>query len=539
MPGKPFSRAGASALSMPRDIGRELRKVAPRHDSTPRDELMDFRSNQAASINEGLMKRRRFSIRDRIAIGYLLTFVLTFGTTIYAIVFISGLAQEQRFLENARNFEFEIQQARKFEKDYFLHNTNLLDALYHAQNGRSVLTFFEDDMRRILGAGAFENISRQLSIYESSLQELVALGSRTDSVAARIRREVEPELRKASAGIATDYLEAVDRERLHVRDSISSSRVTAILGLFLVLALQIAIAAFVISHVLRPFKRFEKYFHRIAGGDFSPITPVRGYRDEFSELAVSINYMLSELKKQQEQIIHSRKIAAIGTLTAGIAHELNNPLNNVNVTIEALLDGFDELSDERKVKLLRDAFGQAERAGDIVKRLLDFSRYRETSFERTSVTEIVEDSVKLVSNEVALNNIRFVLDIKSRLPCVMADRNKLQQVFINVFLNAIQAMPDGGEIRIASYVDNGYVRTDISDTGEGMSPDILERVFDPFFTTKDLGKGTGLGLSVAYGIMEDHDGSIAADSAPGKGTTVSVKLPVLEETPAESEGADN
>lgn len=500
---------------------------------------MDFEKKQAAAVNEGLMQRRRFRIRDRIAIGYLLTFVLTFGTTIYAMVFISGLAQEQRFLENARNFEFEIQQARKFEKDYFLYDTNLVDALYHAQNARSVLTFFKNDMRRILGADAFENISKQLGLYEGYLQELVALGSRTDSTAARIKREVEPELRKASAGIVTDYLEAIDRERLHVKDSISSSRVTAILGLFLVLALQIAIAAFVISHVLRPFRRFERYFHRIAEGDFSPITPVRRYRDEFSELAVAVNYMLRELKKQQEQIIHSRKIAAMGTLTAGIAHELNNPLNNVNVTIEALLDGFEELTDEKKVKLLRDAFGQAQRAGDIVKRLLDFSRYRETTFEKTSLTEVIEISVKLVGNEVALNNIRFVLDPGSRLPNVMADQNKLQQVFINVFLNAIQAMPDGGEIRVTSYVDNGYVRVDISDTGEGMTPDVLERIFDPFFSTKDLGKGTGLGLSVAYGIMEDHNGFITAESAPGKGTTFSVKLPVLKETAVEKRGEGN
>jgi two-component system NtrC family sensor kinase len=144
--------------------------------------------------------------------------------------------------------------------------------------------------------------------------------------------------------------------------------------------------------------------------------------------------------------------------------------------------------------------------------------------------------VKLVGNEVALNNIRFVLDLGNRLPDVMADRNKLQQVFINVFLNAIQAMPDGGEIRITSYLDDGYLRVDISDTGEGMTPEVLERIFDPFFSTKDLGKGTGLGLSVAYGIMKDHNGFIAAKSAPGKGTTFSVKLPVLKEPTIESRG---
>jgi signal transduction histidine kinase len=489
---------------------------------------------EAASINEGLMLRRKFSIRNRIAIGYLLTFVLTFGATIYGTVFISGLAQEQRYLENARIFEFEIQQARKFEKDYFLHNVDLIDALYHAQNARSVLVFFKDDMRRILGTEGFESVSDQLIQYEESLQEIVALGSRTDSAAAEMRRAVEPTLRTTSAKIVMDYRGAIERERLNVSDSLSSSKAMAIIGLFLILALQIIIAAFVISHVIRPFRRFEEYFHRIAEGDFSPITPARRYRDEFSDLAVAINFMLAKLKTQQEQILHSRKIAAIGTLTAGIAHELNNPLNNVNITIEALLDGFDELPDHKKRTLLNDAFAQAERAGDIVKRLLDFSRYRETSLEKSSVNDIVEISVKMVGNEVALNNIRFELNLGADLPCVRADRNKLQQVFINIFLNAIQAMPNGGEIMVASYVDDGYIRVDIGDTGTGMSQEVLERMFDPFFTTKDPGKGTGLGLSVAYGIMEKHNGLITAESVLGKGTTISMKLPVPEEDKIEA-----
>lgn len=490
---------------------------------------MDSESTQTESINESLMRRRKFSIRNRIAIGYLLTFVLTFGATIYALVFISGLAQEQKFLENARNFEFEIQQARKFEKDYFLRDADLIDALYHAQKARSVLVFFKDDMRRILGSEALNEISNQLDLYEGSLKDLVALGSRKDSTAAEIRRAIEPTLRTASATIVMDYLSAVERERLNVRDSLSSSRVMAIFGLALILAIQMAVAAFVISHVIRPFRRFQEYFHRISEGDFSPITPARRYRDEFSDLAVAVNVMLAKLKTQQEQILHSRKIASIGTLTAGIAHELNNPLNNINITIEALLDGFEELPDHKKRTLLNDAFAQAERAGDIVKRLLDFSRYRETTLQKSSINDIVRISVKMVGNEVALNNIRFHLNLGTDLPYVEADRNKLQQVFINIFLNAIQAMPDGGEIRIRSNFDDGFVRVDVSDTGIGMTQEVLERIFDPFFTTKDPGMGTGLGLSVVHGIIEKHNGSITAESAPGKGTTFSMRLPVPDE----------
>lgn len=479
------------------------------------------------------MRRARFSIRIRIAIGFLITFTLTFCTTILAMVYISDLVQKQRFIENASDFEFEIQQARRYEKEFFLYNTNLVDALLHIQKARSILFFFENDMRRILGDEDYEIISDQLLRYGDITEELAALGSRTDSVGMVTRRALEPELRKASAKIVIDYLGAVERERLHIRGKISSYKVAAVIGLGLVLVFQVVIASLVIGHVIRPFKRFEQYFKRIANGDFSPITPIRRYRDEFSDLAVAVNFMLMELDKQQEQIIQSRKMGAIGTLTAGIAHELNNPLNNILITIESILDGYGDLSDEKKKALLKDAFGQTRRAGDIVKNLLDFSRFRETSFDEMSINEIINTSTSLIANEASLKNIRIRLKLSQDLSPVKVDKNQMQQVFINIFLNAIQAMPDEGELEVESYSEDKYVRVDITDTGPGIPPDILEKIFDPFFTTKDVGKGTGLGLSVAYGIINKHNGSITARSQLGKGTIFSVKLPPMDENKAE------
>jgi signal transduction histidine kinase len=494
---------------------------------------MKISNDKTESIQGALMRRARFSIRIRIAIGFLITFLLTFCTTILAMVYISDLVQKQRFIENASDFEFEIQQARRYEKEFFLYNTNLVDALLHIQKARSILFFFEDDMRRILGDEDYEIISDQLLRYGDITEELAALGSRTDSVAMVARRALEPELRKASAKIVIDYLGAVERERLHIRSKISSYKVAAVIGLGLVLVIQVIIASLVIGHVIRPFKRFEQYFKRIANGDFSPIIPIRRYRDEFSDLAVAVNFMLMELDKQQEQIIQSRKMGAIGTLTAGIAHELNNPLNNILITIEAILDGYGDLSDEKKKALLNDAFGQTRRAGDIVKNLLDFSRFRETSFDEMSINEIINTSTSLIANEASLKNIRIRLKLSQDLSPVKVDKNQMQQVFINIFLNAIQAMPDEGELEVESYSEDKYIRVDITDTGPGIPPDILEKIFDPFFTTKDVGKGTGLGLSVAYGIINKHNGSITARSQPGKGTIFSVKLPPMDENKAE------
>lgn len=495
-------------------------------------------NNNAESIQAGLLRRPKFSVRTRIAIGFLITFVLTFCTTIIAMVYILDLVQKQRFIENAGNFEFEIQQARRYEKDFFLYNINLVDALLHIQKARSILVFFENDMRRVLGDRDYEIISGQLQRYAEIVEELAALGSRTDSTAVRSRRSLEPELRKASANIIVDYLGAVERERVQVRSKISSYKSVAVMGLVLVLAFQVLIASFVIAHIIRPFKRFEQYFRRIADGDFSPIIPIRKYRDEFSDLAVAVNFMLEELENKQEQIIQSRKMGAVGTLTAGIAHELNNPLNNILITIEAILDEYTDMSDEKKRTLLKEAFSQTRRAGDIVRNLLDFSRFRETTFHDMSINELIDMSTKLVANEASLKKIDIRAHLAPDLPPVKADKNQMQQVFINLFINAIQAMSNKGELKIESFNEDSYVRVDIADTGPGMSADILERIFDPFFTTKEVGKGTGLGLSVVYGIIKKHNGSIVAESQPGKGTVFSIKLPAANEGPEEASGSD-
>jgi len=496
-------------------------------------------NNRADSIQKGLIDRPAFSIRIRIAIGFLLTFVLTFGTTIIAMIYILDLVQKQRFIENASNFEFEIQQARRYEKAYFLYNTNLVEARLHIQKAHSILIFFENDMRRIMGDEGYGIISDQLLNYGEAAEELAVLGTRQDSSAVRMRRSLESDLRIASSRIVTDYLAAIERERLHVRSKVNASRMTAVIGLVLVLALQIVIATFVIGHVIRPFKRFEKYFKRIAEGDFSLIQPARKYRDEFSDLAIAVNSMLTELEKRQDQVIQSRKMGALGSLTAGIAHELNNPLNNIAITIEALLDEFEDISEDKKRTLLEDAFNQTARAGDIVKNLLDFSRFREASFTEMSINDVITISAKMVANQATLKNIRFQLDLDEDLPALRVDQQRMQQVFINIFINAIQAMADEGEIGVRSFMEDRHVRIDVSDTGPGIPPEVIDKIFDPFFTTKEVGKGTGLGLSVVYGIIKKHDGTITAENRPVQGATFSIKLPLINDNPKDHNGTGN
>ena len=250
-------------------------------------------------------------------------------------------------------------------------------------------------------------------------------------------------------------------------------------------------------------------------------------------MAIAINRMLDEVKVRQEQLVQSRKMAAVGTLTSGIAHELNNPLNNISLTVETLLDDYGELGDERKRRLLSDIFTQVQRAGATVRNLLDFTRKDHPVLAAVSVADVVETTLKLVGNELSLARVRTRVSVPPDLPKVSGNPRNLQQVFLNLFLNAMQAMPEGGELSVEGTRDDGFIRIAVRDTGVGIPEGDLEKVFEPFFTTKDAGEGTGLGLSVSYSIIEKHGGRIEVSSRPGQGATFSVFLPI----PVASAGA--
>jgi signal transduction histidine kinase len=291
----------------------------------------------------------------------------------------------------------------------------------------------------------------------------------------------------------------------------------------------LAIAFLFDRALMGPIRRFEAYTSRVARGDFSPIGPTRWYRDEFTDLALAVNSMLRELEAQQNQMVQAAKLTTVGTLTSGIAHELNNPLNNIAITTEALMEGSKRLSEEERWKLLQDVYFETERAGEIVKSLLDFTREERSESVPVSLVEVVESTRRLLHNEMELSGVKFTAEIPGDLPTVRGAVNPLRQVFLNLFINAVHAMPHGGTLSIRAHLtDEERVCVDVADTGTGIPAEVLPRIFDPFFTTKEPGKGTGLGLSVSLGILRKHGGEMRVVSEVGRGTTFHVCLPVLE-----------
>jgi signal transduction histidine kinase len=250
---------------------------------------------------------------------------------------------------------------------------------------------------------------------------------------------------------------------------------------------------------------------------------------------VAINEMIREIEIKQDQLVQSHKVAAIGLLTSGIAHDLNNPINNINITAEYILENFDDLSAEEKRKLLGDIMEQGDRSSSTVKELLHFTRAKAEALVELRITDVIDDTLKLLQNQLNLNKIVIQKKYPELVPLVTGNQNNLQQVFLNLFTNAVQAMTGGGVLRVV--VDDthvGLLKIDVIDTGVGIESGNLQKIFDPYFTTKVVNEGTGLGLSVCFGIIKKHGGRILASSEVGKGSTFSVFLPVSSHEVKES-----
>jgi len=232
---------------------------------------------------------------------------------------------------------------------------------------------------------------------------------------------------------------------------------------------------------------------------------------------------ITEKVRMEDQLLQAEKLSSVGLLAAGVAHEVNTPLTGISSYTQMLLKEMPE-TDHRK-PILEKIEKQTFRAAEIVNGLLNFARINGSEYREVDVNRLIEESISLLGHQLKQSQIKLSIDLDTSIPPVYGNSGKLQQVFINLFLNARDAMPSGGELKVFSSMNDSMVTIDIEDTGVGISSDDIKRIYDPFFTSKKTGKGTGLGLAVTYGIVQEHGGRIFVDSAPGKGAHFKLKLP--------------
>jgi len=247
-----------------------------------------------------------------------------------------------------------------------------------------------------------------------------------------------------------------------------------------------------------------------------------------------------ELRDKQEQLVQAAKLATLGELTTGVAHELNNPLNNTALFVANAIDLIElGVTDKPQIlKELRQAMQQVWKATQIITHLRTFGRAAPASREPIALRAVIEGALSLVQEQLRLHEIEVTIDLGREEPVIVGNPIQLEQVFINLLTNARDAVLDSPRkaIRISASVGSTSVEIAFVDTGHGIPSGLERRVFDPFFTTKEVGKGTGLGLSITYGIVKEHGGTIAVESTPSEGTTFLIELPLAcahaEETSA-------
>ena len=342
------------------------------------------------------------------------------------------------------------------------------------------------------------------------------------------------------------YVGVLERDYSAIRDRvILSFFAIATIGFVLI----IATTYYEISHITRPVGQMVEATRNIAAGSLDQEVEA-GDQGEIALLAQSFNTMLKslramkgdleewgrtleqkvrqrteELVAMQARVSQSERLASLGMLAAGVAHEINNPLGGILALTSLSLEDMPREDPNREN--LEEVVHQSQRCRDIVKGLLEFSRQSRMSADLVDLNKVLDDTLSLITKQAAFFNVVIVKEYDPELPAVVADKSELQQVFMNILMNGAQAMSEQGTIRIVtrSASQDEAVEVLISDTGRGISPEDIGRIFDPFFSTKPSGQGTGLGLSIAYGIITSHKGTIHVASEIGSGTTFTVRMP--------------
>jgi signal transduction histidine kinase len=243
-----------------------------------------------------------------------------------------------------------------------------------------------------------------------------------------------------------------------------------------------------------------------------------------------------QLASAQERLVHTEKLASMGQLSAGVAHEINNPLGTILIYSHMLLKGLKQQDPNRTD--LEMIVGEATRCRNIVRSLLDFARQSRVSKTPTDVAKLIAGVVAVAEPKAAPTNVRVTCDIPPNLPTMMLDETQVTQALVNLVDNGIDAISGGGHVNISARLDEKgrHVEIKVTDTGRGMPRESLSKLFTPFFTTKEMGKGTGLGLAIVYGVVKMHSGDISVESEEGKGSAFTIRLPLIPAEGAESVG---
>lgn len=458
------------------------------------------------------------SIMKRLVILFVTIICLVWVLSVSYVINTVALKNDLTTIEDFYNLFNNVLELRRYEKNILLgtgaDEYNYLIYYYDAIENDS--TRLQESIDWVMGYKATNHFHAMLAEY----RDFVEHGKRTGELDVSAIREKGKKLVEFTHSL-------LDQKKLMIHRSLHGTMILVVvvtvgsfLGVLLVFYLQA-------KNVLKRLDLLRLATKDVIAGSFTSLPVDEVHKDEISGLIHAFNKMIREIDTKQEQLLQARKLASIGTFSSGIAHELNNPLNNISLTADTIKEEGSDLSEVEKNEMIDDIIHETDRASKIVRNLLDFCREQTSKDELIDLKKLIQKTILLIQNQLTLHYVWVEDYIPADLPKVKGDRHSLQQAFLNLFLNSLQVMDKGGLIHLEGSVNNkGYVHINVNDTGSGIPPEQLEHVFDPFFTTKPVGKGTGLGLSIVYGIIKKHGGTIEVRSKINVGTTFSIHLPI-------------
>lgn len=454
------------------------------------------------------------SLREKLTRGYITVVVLIVGFVLISWGNLNNLEEMVMASDIVTKLFDTTLEIRRFEKNYFLYETSedydeLLGYVAEAEEllKREELTLFA-------GSDVLSGLSYSIKQYK-----VLLTAGPGDNMPVW-----EDRIRVIGKNIVI-VAERISEDRREIKTAtLRNAKWHLLTGMSMLLVAVFAGSLMFYHRAVKSLWLIEKHMDRISEGEFSLITTP--FKDsEFLTLKAAFNRMLIELQERQRHIVQSEKLASLGTLVFGVAHELNNPISNISTSCQILREEIDEGSPEHKQELLEQIELEADRASTVVSSLLEYSRTKEK--KQFQLKRAVDETLRLLRSEIP-TKISVVTEVPDKIE-LFADKQKIQQVFINLIKNAADSIVEEGEIVItASAKGSEYVQISVRDSGKGMTKRTLSKIFDPFFSSKKDGKGYGLGLFIVHNIVNEHEGTISVDSSPGHGTMFVITLPIKE-----------
>ena len=501
------------------------------------------------------------SIRQKITLGYYAIVALIIGLTIFTYLELRFVERKIIVGEAISEFFDTTLEIRRFEKNFFLYEQqwDYDETVQYVARAQDLIDRNIRGFRAFASSQQISSLQVGLKAYRELLEEY-SLAGRHGSVRKLM---LAGNIRATGKDIITAAEDIAKTERRSLQLLLKNSQLILVISILILSVAVIVIGQILSRMVVKPLKSLEKSMGIIAEGKFERIA-IDSKDREIASLTRAFNKMLKELELHERHLIQSEKLASLGTLLSGVAHELNNPLSNISTSNQILAEEVKEAREKKTPlpwpvdpdfvqELISQINDQTDRARNIVRSLLDFSRDREFTKESLVLKKIFEETIQFIKGQVP-TRIAITVAVPDNI-VIFADKQRIQQAFLNLIKNAIEAITsaegsvtikaekrralddvEDGKIGIYNYLkyggkctlDQDTVDIEIRDTGPGIPVDIIPRIFDPFFTTKDVGKGSGLGLYIVHEIIEEHDGCIAVDSEAGKGTSFLIRLPMKD-----------